>query len=54
MITNLKQANNILKNKNADLINIARKFINSPTWLISEVIKHNKKIKIPNPYTRCF
>ena len=54
MITNLRQANNILKYQSADLINIARKFINSPTWLIKELIKNRKKIKIANPYKRCF
>ena len=54
MITNLRQANNILKHRSADLINMARKFINSPTWLIQELIKNRKKIKIVNPYKRCF
>lgn len=54
MITNLKQANNILKRQDADLINIARKFINSPTWLTKELIKNKKKITLANPYKRCF
>lgn len=53
-ITSLKQANNIFSKKKADLINIARKFINSPTWLIKELIKNKKKLKISNPYLRCF
>tara|TARA_B100001996_G_C18655227_1_gene590928 strand:- start:696 stop:1766 length:1071 start_codon:yes stop_codon:yes gene_type:complete len=54
MITNLRQANKILKHKKADLINIARKFVNSPTWLIKELIKNRKKTAIANPYKRCF
>ena len=53
MITNLKQAEYIVKNRKADLIAIGREFIKNPTWLIKEM-KKLKKIVIPNQYKRCF
>jgi 2,4-dienoyl-CoA reductase-like NADH-dependent reductase (Old Yellow Enzyme family) len=53
MITTLKQAEYIVKNKKADLIAIGREFIKNPTWLIKEMKKLKKDI-IPNQYKRCF
>lgn len=53
-ITSLKQANNILNSKDADLINIARKFISSPNWLVNELFNKKKKVKLVNQYLRCF
>ena len=54
MIKNLEHANKIIKNNSADLVSFARKFINSPTWLIKEQMHYKKKIKISNQYKRCF
>lgn len=54
MIKDLNHANKILKNNSADLINFARKFINSPTWLIKELKKNEVKIEISKQYERCF
>ncbi len=54
MIKDIKHAEQIVKNKDADLVSFARKFINSPNWLIKELVKRNKKIEIPNQYKRCF
>ena len=54
MIKNLKHAEKILLNKNADLISFGRKFINSPNWLIKNLISHKKEFKLPNQYKRCF
>jgi NADPH2 dehydrogenase len=53
MITTLKQAEHIVKNKKADLIAVGREFIKNPTWLIKEM----KKLKIDviqHQYKRCF
>lgn len=52
-INDLSYAENILRNKNADLISFGRKFINSPNWLVKELIKKNL-IDLPNQYKRCF
>jgi 2,4-dienoyl-CoA reductase-like NADH-dependent reductase (Old Yellow Enzyme family) len=49
MITSAEQANDIIKNKSADLVAIARKFIQNPNWLYD----HNSSI-IPKQYHRCF
>lgn len=54
MIRDIEHAEKILKNKNADLISFGRKFINSPYWLIKELIKRKKKVIIPNQYKKCF
>jgi 2,4-dienoyl-CoA reductase-like NADH-dependent reductase (Old Yellow Enzyme family) len=50
MISNYNYAEKIIKNNSVDLINVARKFINDPTWLI----KMQKKPYIVNQYKRCF
>lgn len=54
MIRDIKHAEKILKSKHADLISFGRKFINSPNWLINELIKRKKKVIIPNQYKKCF
>lgn len=54
MITNLNQAQKIINNNKADIVNMARKFIKSPTWLINEIKKKNKKIFLSKQYERCF
>ena len=38
MIKDLKHAEKIVKEK-ADLVSFGRKFINSPNWLVKELIK---------------
>tara|TARA_R110002012_G_scaffold317580_1_gene534342 strand:+ start:713 stop:1765 length:1053 start_codon:yes stop_codon:yes gene_type:complete len=48
MITSVEQSNGILKNKSADLIAIARKFIQNPNWL------HEYDLNTaPKQYQRC-
>lgn len=54
MIKDIKHAEKIIQSKNADLISFGRKFINSPNWLIKELIKKKKRVNIPNQYKRCF
>ena len=54
MIKDIKHAEKIIQSKNADLISFGRKFINSPNWLIRELIKKKKRVNIPNQYKRCF
>lgn len=54
MIKNLNHANKIITNQDADLVAFGRKFINSPFWLIKDMKKLNKKIKIDKQYKRCF
>jgi len=53
-IINLKHAEKIIKNGQADMVSFGRKFINSPTWLIKELINNKNKINLPNQYKRCF
>jgi 2,4-dienoyl-CoA reductase-like NADH-dependent reductase (Old Yellow Enzyme family) len=53
MITKFDQAKKIINSGSADIVNMARKFIKSPTWLINTIKKKNKKIEIPGPYKRC-
>jgi 2,4-dienoyl-CoA reductase-like NADH-dependent reductase (Old Yellow Enzyme family) len=53
MITSLKQAECIVKNKKADLIAVGREFIKNPTWLIKEMKKLKKDV-IQHQYKRCF
>lgn len=53
MITSLKQAEHIVKNKKADLVAIGREFIKNPTWLVKEM-KKLKKDNIYYQYKRCF
>ena len=53
MITNYKQASKIVNNGSADLVAMARTFINNPNWLIKVNNKDNKVI-IPKQYKRCF
>ena len=53
-ITNINHAEKIIKSGKADLVSFGRKFINSPTWLIKEILNHKKKINLPNQYKRCF
>ena len=54
MISGLTHAEKIITTQQADLVSFGRKFINSPTWLVKEMISKNKKIKLPNQYKRCF
>ncbi len=54
MIEDLKHAEEIVKSKKADLVSFGRKFVNSPNWLIKELISKKKKVEIPNQYKRCF
>ena len=54
MIKDLKHAEKIVKEKKADLVSFGRKFINSPNWLVKELIKNNFKTYIPDQYKRCF
>ena len=54
MIKDINHAEEIVKNKKADLVSFGRKFISSPNWLINELLKRNYNIKIPNQYKRCF
>ena len=54
MIEDLKHAEKIVKSKKADLVSFGRKFVNSPNWLIKELILKKGKVEIPNQYKRCF
>jgi len=54
MITSFNQAKKIIENGSADLVVIARKFINDPNWLIRSIKKETGKISVPNQYKRCF
>ena len=54
MITSYDQASKIIKNRSADLVVVARSFINNPNWLVKNYKKVKQKIKIPNQYKRCF
>ena len=54
MIKDINHAEEIVKNKKADLVSFGRKFISSPNWLINELLNRNYNIKIPNQYKRCF
>lgn len=49
MLSNFNYAKKLIENKSVDLINIARRFINEPTWLL----KVDKNSNIPNQYKRC-
>ena len=42
-ITDLKHAEKIIKTGKADLVSFGRKFINSPTWLIKQLLYYKKK-----------
>ncbi len=53
-ISGLKHAEDIIKSGKADLVSFGRKFINSPTWLIKQLLHHKKKVYLPNQYKRCF
>ena len=53
-ISGLTHAEKIIKTNQADLISFGRKFINSPTWLIKEMISNKKQVKLSNQYKRCF
>jgi 2,4-dienoyl-CoA reductase-like NADH-dependent reductase (Old Yellow Enzyme family) len=50
MISNYAYAKKIVENNSVDLINVARRFINDPTWLI----KLQKKPHISDQYKKCF
>lgn len=54
MITKFQQANKVIMNGSADIVNIARTFIKNPTWLINNIKKKTEKNKAPNQYKRCF
>lgn len=49
MLSNFNYAKKLIENKSVDLINVARRFINEPTWLL----KIDKNSNIPNQYKRC-
>ncbi len=53
-ILDLTHAEKIVRTNQADLISFGRKFINSPTWLIKEMISNKKQVKLPKQYERCF
>ena len=53
-ISDIKHAEEIIKLGKADLVSFGRKFINSPTWLIKELLHFKKKINLPDQYKRCF
>jgi len=54
MITNYSQASEIIENGSADLVALARKFINDPTWLIHDIKDKNGGVDLPNQYKRCY
>ena len=54
MITSFEQAKKIIDNGSADLVVVARKFINDPNWLIHSIKKKTGKSPVPNQYKRCF
>ena len=45
-INDIKHAEEIIKSGKADLVSFGRKFINSPTWLIKELLYYKKKVNI--------
>ena len=53
-IVDINHAEKIIKSGKADLVSFGRKFINSPTWLIKELLHNKKKMNLPNQYKRCF
>lgn len=53
LITDINQANRLLKNKNVDLIAMARTFINDPMWMYKAAKITKKNNFIPNQYLRC-
>ena len=53
-IHGIKHAEEIIKSGKADLVSFGRRFINSPTWLIKELLYYKKKTNLPNQYKRCF
>lgn len=53
-IDGIKHAEEIIRLGKADLVSFGRKFINSPNWLIKELLRYKKKINLPNQYKRCF
>ncbi len=53
-IKSLNHATEILENERADLVAFGRKFIRQPNWLLREIIKTKKNVKIPDQYSRCF
>lgn len=53
-INGIKHAEEIIKTGKADLVSFGRRFINSPTWLIKELLYYKKKTNLPNQYKRCF
>ena len=55
LITDLNQANKLIKNGSADLIAMARELVRNPTWIHKAALKMKKtKGYIPNQYIRCF
>ena len=54
LITEFQQAKKIIDNGSADIINMARKFINDPSWLINTIKKKTGSAPTPNQYKRCF
>ena len=54
LITEFQQAKKIIDSGAADVINMARKFINDPTWLINVLKKKTGSAPTTNQYKRCF
>ena len=54
LINEFKQAKKIIDDGSADIINMARKFINDPTWLINVIKKKKGYLPASNQYKRCF
>ena len=54
MLNSNKLINKILKKNKTDLVAVSRRFINNPYWLIKEIMKKNKDVKlIESQYSRC-
>ena len=54
LITDINQANKLLKNKSTDLIAMGRTFISDPMWIYKAAKKDKNNKIIPSQYLRCF
>ena len=52
MISNYAYAKKIVENNSVDLINVARRFINDPTWLIKLQKNHIFQINTKNVFKK--
>ena len=54
MISDPKKANDIITNKEADMVAMARAFLSNPRWVwdAAKILKHD--IKVPPQYARKF